>query len=83
MFKSRTANSENQARTLLISPSQDYLKSLPLGRLPDRKDFVLKGLSDAERKKLWRQSVAESQRLGDEFLELVEKQNFAEVMVDL
>ena len=83
MFKSRTANPENQARTLLISPSQDYLKSLPLGRLPDRKDFVLKGLSDAERKKLWRQSVAESQRLGDEFLELVEKQNFAEVMVDL
>lgn len=83
MFKSRTANPQNQARTLLISPSQNYLKSLPLGRLPDRKDFVLKGLSYTERKKLWRQSVAESQRLGDEFLELVEKQNFAEVLQDL
>lgn len=80
MFKSRRANPQNQARTLLISPSQDYLNSLPLGRLPDRKDFVLKGLSDAERKKLWKQTVAESQRMGDEFLELVEKQNFAEVM---
>ena len=83
MFKSRRANPQNQARTLLISPSQDYLNSLPLGRLPDRKDFVLKGLSDAERKKLWTQSVAESQRMGDEFLELVEKQNFAEVMQGL
>ena len=83
MFKSRKANPENQARTLLLSPSAEYLKSLPLGRLPDRKDFVLKGLSDSERKKLWRQSVAESQRMGDEFLELVEKQNFADVMVDL
>lgn len=80
MFKSRKANPKNQARTLLISPSQEYLQSLPLGRLPDRKDFVLKGLSDSERKKLWRQSVAESQRLGDGFLELIEKQNFAEVM---
>lgn len=83
MFKSRRANPQNQARTLLISPSQDYLNSLPLGRLPDRKDFVLKGLSDAERKKLWKQTVAESQRMGDEFLELVEKQNFAEVMQGL
>ncbi len=82
MFKSRKANPENQARTLLLSPSAEYLESLPLGRLPDRKDFVLKGLSDSERKKLWRQSVAESQRLGDEFLELVEKQSFADVMVN-
>ena len=83
MFKSRKASPTNQARTLLISPSAEYLQSLPLGRLPDRKDFVLKGLSNAERKKLWRQSVAESQRLGDEFLELVEKQSFAEVIKDL
>lgn len=83
MFKSRKANPINQARTLLLSPSQSYLESLPLGRLPDRKDFVLKGLSNNERKRLWRQSVAESQRLGDEFLELVEKQNFVDVMVDL
>ena len=83
MFKSRKANPENQARTLLLSPSAEYLESLPLGRLPDRKDFVMKGLSDSERKKLWRQSVAESQRMGDEFLELVEKQNFADVVLDL
>ena len=83
MFKSRRANPENQARTLLISPSQDYLKSLPLGRLPDRKDFVLKGLDEKQRIQLWKQSVAESQRMGDEFLELIEKQHFAEIMHDL
>ena len=83
MFKSRKANPENQARTLLLSPSAEYLKSLPLGRLPDRKDFVMKGLSDSERKKLWRQSVDESQRMGDEFLELLEKQNFELYIEDL
>ena len=68
---------------MLLSPSAEYLKSLPLGRLPDRKDFLLKGLSDSERKKLWRQSVDESQRMGDEFLELVEKQNFELYIEDL
>ena len=82
MFKKRKANPENQARTLLISPSADYLHSLPLGRLPDRKDFTLKGLDQKRRIQMWNQSVAESQRLGDEFLELVEKQNFAPLLQD-
>ncbi|WP_180182588.1 patatin-like phospholipase family protein [Acinetobacter sp. YH01020] len=79
LFK-RQANPENQARTLLLSPSQEYLASLPLGRLPDRKDFTLKGLDNQQRIKMWNQCVAESQRMGDEFLELVEKQHFPAVM---
>ena len=83
MFKNRKSNPENQARTLLLSPSKEYLASLPLGRLPDRKDFTLKGLDQQKRIQLWNQSVAESQRLGDEFLEMIEKQNFAEFMQDL
>ena len=82
LFK-RTAHPENQARTLLISPSQEYLQSLPLGRLPDRKDFSLKGLDQAQRIQLWKQCIVESQRLGDEFLELVEKQNFTAVIQNL
>ena len=83
MFKSRKSNPQNQARTVLISPSEAYLKSLPLGRLPDRKDFTMKGLDQQKRIQIWKQSIAESQRMGDEFLELVEKQNFADVMLDL
>lgn len=81
-YLKRTANPQNQARTLLISPSTEYLASLPLGRLPDRKDFVLKGLDEATRIKFWKQSVAESQRLGDEFLTLVEKQDFVSRLHD-
>jgi len=48
-----------------------------------KKDFTLKGLDQTQRIQLWKQCIAESQRLGDEFLELVEKQNFAEVMQTL
>lgn len=83
MLKNRKANPENQARTLLLSPSIEYLQSLPLGRLPDRKDFTLKGLDQKQRIQMWNQSIAESQRMGDEFLEMVEKQNFPQLMQDL
>lgn len=79
----RTADPERHTRTVLISPSAAYLASLPLGRLPDRKDFSLKGLSHEQRIQLWQQSIAESQRLGDEFLELIEKQHWSSLMQDL
>jgi len=78
MWKSRQSNPNNQARTLLISPSAEYLKRLPLGRLPDRKDFTLKGMTRQKRIQLWQQCIAESQRMGDEFLELQQQQKFAE-----
>ncbi len=83
MVKWRKPNTVNQDRTLLISPSEDFLKSLPMGRLPDRNDFVVKGLDQKQRIKIWNQCVAESHRMGDEFLELLEKQRFDEVMQDL
>lgn len=78
----RKAKPENHARTLLISPSKAYLDALPLGRLPDRKDFKV-GPDQTQRIKIWQQCVAESQRLGDEFLELQHKENFAEYLQPL
>ena len=82
-WRTRHNDVQRQARTLLISPSQAYLDSLPLGRLPYRKDFVTKGMTPSQRQKIWRQSVAESQRLGDAFLELQASQNFAALMQPL
>ncbi len=57
---------------LLVSPSREYLDSLPDRKLPDRKDFENYLGDDAGRERSWRASIAESDRLGDEFLELVE-----------
>ena len=82
-FKSRVSNPEYQSRTILISPSRQYLQSLPLGRLPDRKDFDLKRMDSTQRIKMWKQCIAESHRMGDEFLELIEKQNFIDVLQPL
>lgn len=57
---------------LLLAPSRDYLARLPYGKLPDRKDFSRFIGDDAGRERYWRLAMAESQRLGDDFLELVE-----------
>jgi hypothetical protein len=57
---------------LLVSPSRAYLDSLPDRKLPDRKDFEKYLGDDSGRERSWRASIAESDRLGDEFLELVE-----------
>ncbi|MDH5265689.1 MAG: patatin-like phospholipase family protein [Betaproteobacteria bacterium] len=53
---------------VLVSPSREYLAKLPFGRLPDRGDFR-RFESDYEgRVACWKRAIAESARLGDEFL---------------
>ncbi len=63
---------------LLLAPSRDYLARLPHGKLPDRTDFKRYLGNDAGREQYWRKAMAESVRLGDEFLALVESGGLAE-----
>ncbi|MDX1756939.1 MAG: patatin-like phospholipase family protein [Marinobacter sp.] len=65
---------------LLVAPSKEYLESLPDRKLPDRKDFERYVGDDAAREKAWREAVAASEQLGDEFLELVESGRLREVL---
>lgn len=69
----RKANVGQIGDVLLAAPSPSYLASLPYGKLPDRRDYRRFIDDDDGREKYWRSAMAESQRLGDEFLELVEK----------
>ena len=52
---------------LLLAPDPRWVQSLPRGKLPDRTDFSHFGADLAGRVKVWRQAVAESARLADEF----------------
>ncbi|SFR48047.1 hypothetical protein SAMN04488073_1948 [Marinobacter gudaonensis] len=63
---------------LLVAPSKSYLESLPDRKLPDRKDFERYAGDDAGRERAWKQAIAESDRLGDEFMELVESGRICE-----
>ncbi len=68
----RNGDPQKLSRTLLVSPSAEYLQTLPNRKLPDRRDFKQFMNDDAAREASWRKAMAESERLGDEFLELVE-----------
>jgi len=74
----RRADSTRLQDVLLLAPSPDYLARLPHGKLPDRNDFKRYLGDPAGRRRYWRQAMAESQRLGDEFLELADNGRLAE-----
>ncbi|HKG91549.1 MAG TPA: patatin-like phospholipase family protein [Gemmatimonadaceae bacterium] len=65
----RRARGENFRRALLIAPSDDFVASLPGGKIPDRKDFYT--MPEAERMRRWQGVVDASEQLGDELRELV------------
>lgn len=61
---------------LVLAPTAEFVASLPFGKIPDREDF--KQLDTAQRIKYWRASVALSERLGEEFAEVIAKGNLLE-----
>jgi hypothetical protein len=59
----------NVDRTVLISPSAEFVSRLPNAKIPDRTDFVK--FSPKERVKAWRGCVAACTELADEFNEVM------------
>lgn len=79
----RRADAGRMQDVLLLSPSREYLAQLPHGKLPDRTDFKRYLGNDLGRQRYWRHAIAESQRLGDEFLQLVDNGQLAGRLVAL
>lgn len=71
----RRASAQAIDRTVILCPSAEFVAALPGGKIPDRKDFW--SFDDTERLRRWRVAIAESRRLGDEFVELVERGSLA------
>jgi hypothetical protein len=51
---------------VVLSPSPEWVASLPNAKLPDRRDFKTYGDDDERRAKVWSRGHAESARLADE-----------------
>lgn len=62
---------------LVIAPSPAMLDRFPNRRIPDRKDFARYGNDDAGRTRDWQRAIAESRAMADEFMQRVEKDDFA------
>lgn len=61
-------------KLVMVSPSVEFVSSLPGGTIPDRKDFFT--MDNQQRMAFWKRTVQESERLGESFLEAVEKQRW-------
>ncbi|MDR3237686.1 MAG: patatin-like phospholipase family protein [Spirochaetia bacterium] len=58
-------------KTLLVYPSPEFVESLPLKKIPDRKDLYLFAGKDKERIEYWNAVTERCKRLEDDFLEAV------------
>ncbi len=61
---------------VVLAPSQEFVRSLPYAKIPERTDFT--EMSDSQRLKYWHLVISESYRLADEFADLVASNNPAE-----
>lgn len=65
----RRAGGRNFERTLLIAPSREFVRSLPGGKIPDRRDFY--ELPADERRRRWQATLEASEALGEALRTLV------------
>lgn len=66
-LRHRHRASARLANVVVLSPSPEWIASLPGGKLPDRDDFKIHLDDDEARIRSWRVSVRESARLAEEF----------------
>jgi hypothetical protein len=70
-FRRRHRSTAALDNVLVLAPSAEWVAGLPGGKLPDRSDFKRFGDDEAARISLWRQALAESQRLADDLADWV------------
>ncbi len=71
----RSPDPINIDRTILISPSSEFVSALPNRKIPDRHDFTR--FSSLKRKRDWRAVIQSCQQLADELHEVFEKDQLA------
>ena len=64
---------------VLLAPNPDWVKTLPNGKLPDRRDFTHYGADLAGRMAAWRSATSASRQLADEFQAWLARPDMAQV----
>ncbi len=59
------------SNVIVLAPSLQWVSTLPQAKLPDRKDFTSFGDDLAGRQRVWRQALAQSQQLADDFAQFL------------
>ena len=66
-LRHRHRASARLANVVLLSPSPEWVATLPGGKIPDRSDFKAFGDDHDARERVWRRATDESVRLAEEF----------------
>ena len=78
-LKWRHGSSAFLDRMIVLAPSEDWIKKLPRGKLPDRTDFAHHGTNLAARVAQWSGATSAAQQLADEFAAWLEKPDIQQV----
>lgn len=72
-LKSRLPHKASYDNVLMVVPSEEFIASLPYGKIPDRKDF--ENMPTEQRIPYWQKVISESDRLGEAFMQMVSDPN--------
>ena len=79
----RKVSAQGLDNTVLIGPSDEYVASLPGGKIPDRQDFYQFKNNDSERVSRWTTAKDRGGELGEAFIRLAESGDIASVVEPL
>ena len=79
----RKPSSKNMKNVVLVAPSKTFVENLPLGKIPDRKDFMTFKGKDKERMTYWQTIVEKNKQMGDEFFEAVQSKKIKQIVKPL
>ncbi|MFP4476889.1 MAG: patatin-like phospholipase family protein [Desulfatibacillaceae bacterium] len=79
----RSANPDNMANVVLVSPAPEFVEALPGGKIPDRTDFREFAGRDRDRRVRWERAVSKSRQLADDFVGAVESGRIRDMVLPL
>jgi len=71
----RKASRENYRRTIILSPSREFISTLPGGRVPDRSDFY--AFKYSERRRRWERVLSACEQLGEALSDIDSRKQWA------
>nr|WP_136249581.1 patatin-like phospholipase family protein [Ningiella ruwaisensis] len=72
-LKKRSCHADSYENVVLIAPSEEFVATLPYGKIPDRKDFET--MPAKQRIDYWQKVMSASEQLGEAFLQWVNSEN--------
>ncbi|MEG3768158.1 patatin-like phospholipase family protein [Alteromonas sp. 14N.309.X.WAT.G.H12] len=69
-FKGRVPHASSYRNVVMLVPSDEFVASLPYGKIPDRKDF--EKLPADTRIRYWQKVLQETDRLGEYFMKITQ-----------